>query len=231
LANRTIQQLSPNLGRVNVHCNQCDVEVDSVLQAAREFFVSPGTHTVIGRFANASTRQQSIEVAAGTTENVTLEAPPPVPIQDSQHSPSIVSPPIDRTQGNGTVASVTPRDRNTNEGTRVLHPTVAVVGLAMTAALGSFAIWSWIDAVNLGNQLIKDARDPTSTPYQLDSQRIVVNNAETRTVALDIATGAMGVVTLVTAVFFTRWSGSAHVAVAPSVSARGLAGLSFQGNF
>jgi hypothetical protein len=222
VATRTLQALGSRLVRVTVRCQGCDVEVDSVLQATPDFFVTPGRHTLLAHWSEGRTREQTIEAAAGSTETVALEAPPlperapppatPSPMPTPTPAPILVPPPSQR--------DVAPAPG--------ISPVVFAGGVAATAVLGGLTLASWLDALDGGRQLLQNA-ERTHTRDVMREQ--AVQSAEDRTTALLVATGVVGAATVVTGVFFTRWGGRTRVALAPATDGRGSVGLSLGGRF
>jgi hypothetical protein len=85
------------------------------------------------------------------------------------------------------------------------------VGLGATAVLGALASWSWLDTLDGAHQFSADIAANRATQAQLDDGLA----RERRTTALVISTAAVGAITLVTGIFFTRWR--APVEVRPAV--------------
>jgi hypothetical protein len=227
LARTTLARLASDLARVTVACGQCTVEIDGHVQSGAEVFVAPGHHTVTARFHDRGTGRQEFDAEAGSTQTITI-AEPEGPTPGTTITPE--------GGGNGAAGSsgetgshdgevAHPR----NEGPRVLSPAFFVVGAVLTVGLGVGAALSWVDATHLGSDLITMASMTHMPNPALESQ---TNGAELRTTVLDVATGVVGAATLVTGVFFTRWTSPRRerASLTPWV-ARGVAGLGVGGTF
>jgi hypothetical protein len=227
LAQRTLQQAAGSALRVTVNCNSCEIEADGAVQQGNEFFVTPGTHRIVGHWSAHRTRESNVEGSAGQTQTVTIEEPP-MPVDTAQNAQNGAT--DSSASGGGTTSSSTQAVSAPARGG--VSPFFFVGGLVVTAALGGVAIWSWIDATRQGNDLITYAMTNHTRNPMLEQS---VASAETRTLALDIATGAVGAVSLglLIATLVTRPSARTerHVSVSASPGINGYTGLTVSGAF
>jgi hypothetical protein len=120
-ANQVITETSSSLVRISIACDGCEAEADGAIQPATEFFLTPGSHRVVAHWPGGRTREHRINNArAGTSENVTLEAPTvvrPVEVPVANPLPS----------GNGT----------TNAGTSTTGTSTTGAGATGTSTTGT----------------------------------------------------------------------------------------------
>ncbi len=135
LAQRTLAELATQVGRIHVQCEQCELEVDGVIQRTDEFFIAPGVHHMRFRWPDA-TRERDIEVASGTDTSETEARPAPAP------APLPPPPPLPFR----------------------FHPAVPIATAFVGVGLGVGAGVSWSDALNRANGLLAAAANGTATP-------------------------------------------------------------------
>lgn len=230
VAQRTLEALGPRFVRVTVRCEECEVEVDTVLQSALDFFVTPGRHTLVAHWSEGRTLERTVDAAAGQRESFALEAPPlPARPVAPEPEPALPPSPVDPTPVTNPLLA--PAAPDPSPSTRAgLSPAVFATGAVVTAVLGGITIASWLDATEGGRQLL-DAAAQTHM-RDLDREQ-AIHAAEDRTTGLLIATGLVGAASVVTGVFFTRWSGvrQDRVTVVPMADGRDVAGLAVHGRF
>ena len=89
-----------------------------------------------------------------------------------------------------------------------LSPAFFISGLVLTIAAGAVATWSWFDtlaAADAWEMQVHTMGDTPTTRNGLEDGR----SRELRTTLLDVATGVLGVTTVVL-LFFTNWGGLAE---------------------
>ena len=205
LAERLLARVTPTLGELSVRCAMdCALVLDGratsdAPSGTHKLFVAPGEHAVIARFNDGRSAMKSVTATAGATSELAVE-PPPQPPQPPQQigTPPTNEAPASAAVGNpappvGTAVVVEKRDRR-------LSPAVAIVGLALTAGLGAATIWSGLDTLSANDRYKKN---PTQAGFNDGLDR------EHRTDGLIAGTAALGVATLVVAIFATRWHKSA----------------------
>ena len=137
LAERTVAELAPQIGHVQIDCDQCEIEIDGVLQNSNEFYVAPGSHRVRMRWTEDAIREDDFEIAAGAETSRRGERPlPPAPAP-----PPPPPPPPFR-----------------------FHLAVPIVGGFATVALAVGAAISWSDAVTRADALIASAQNGVAMP-------------------------------------------------------------------
>jgi len=209
-ASRVVDDLSPQLARVTVQCNGCDLSLDAQTSGA-DVFAEPGAHTLTAAWGLRVTHRP-LQLLAGSNNTIELTmpgetppqaaAPPRIATPEEIHAQTGVAP-IDAErppalrgalptieQAPRRVAQVSPP---TPDG---LSPAVFVTGSVITAGLAAALIWSGLNTLE-GN----DAYVQNPTQSALDDGRV----RELRTNVLLGATAAAGVTTLVIGAFFTRW--------------------------
>ncbi len=231
LAQRVIEQVGPQALRVAIQCAACEVESDGVMQPGTEFFTTPGPHALVGHWSGGRTLRSQVDGAAGQVQTVALaESAATGPVVATSSAPS-VTPPVSASSAPPAVVTVRTPPPPVTPHRGGLHPGVFVGGLVATAALGGVAIWSWLDATNQGSALITYAQTNGAANPTMEAS---VQSAETRTIALDVATGVVGAAT-VAFLIFTRWSNEERPAPRVVVSALpgigGLTGLTVGGSF
>lgn len=227
-ARRTLEALQSQLMRVTVQCGSCEIEVDSVLQSAPEFFVTPGRHTLRAHWPGGRTRERTIEASEGATQTVTFEEPPAAvaaPVSSppaTETSPTTSSPVTSVTSAGPAPARDVPPPR------AGLSPVFFISGTAATLLFGALTVASWLDALEGGRQLIDEAARTHMRNLEREQS---VHAAEDRTTALLITTGVVGTASLITGVFFTRWGDSRRTAVVPIIDGSHPTGLAVRVRF
>jgi hypothetical protein len=146
----------------------------------RTFFLAPDVaHSVVGIFEDGRDEEE-VQGAAGTSQEIALEAPPPPPER-------VVVVPVER--------SVAPPPEDGG-----ISPWFFISGMILTAAAGGVAVWSWLDTLSEADAY--ETEIATNGPTQrardmLDAGR----DLELRTTILDIGTAVLGATTLVLLIF------------------------------
>jgi hypothetical protein len=230
-AQRLLHALSNRLARLEIHATDVtDVRVDDSPVDASSVYVTPGAHVVEGKASDGTVVRQSSDVQAGDVMSVALvpsaagsaassAAPSPAPASAaSGASPAGTSPATtDEAQ------SAQPH----GSSSRRWSPVFVYFGGAVTLALGGITIWSGLDTLQQ-----KDTFDKNPTQANLDSGK----TKELRTNVLIGATAAVGVVTVVTALFLIDWKGDHNSENKPDASpsvqlGAGLGSLVVRGEF
>jgi hypothetical protein len=207
LAKEVLAALEPSLLGVKVTCDpECAVAVDGrevSIEDAREtkLFLPPGKHALEVSWGGGRSAHAPVEGSAGTTTEVTLQAPPlppppPPPITPPPVLPSTPAPP---------------------PHVKPLGPALFVVGAGLTVVGVGATILSGVVTLNdPGTAAVK--RDcvgqGTSCP---EYQRGL--DGELRTNVLLGTTLGVGVLTAAVGLFFTQWSGS-HASVTSAITSR-----------
>lgn len=210
-ASRVVDDLSPQLARVTVQCNGCDLSLDAQTSSA-DVFAEPGPHTLTAAWGLRVTHRP-LQLLAGSNNPIELtmpgEAPPPateparISTPEEIHAQTGVTP-IDTERPpalRGALPTIEQAPRRVEAPVRPptpdgLSPGVFVTGMVITAGLAGALVWSGLDTLE-GNDAY--VQNPTQTA--LDDGRV----RELRTNVLLGATAAAGVTTLVIGAFFTRW--------------------------
>lgn len=202
-AYHVIDELSPTLGRLTVHCGGCDLAVDD-RTSEPDVFLSPGRHRVRAAWGTrVATRV--VDLTAGGTERVTLEAPlteiplpPAVDITPPAQNTVTQSPETERldTERPPVLQPPPTAPQSTAPPPSGLSPAVFITGSVVTAGLGAALIWSALDTLDG-----RDAYVQNPTVAGLDDGR----SRELRTNVLIGATAGVGLATIVVGAFFTRW--------------------------
>lgn len=238
---RTLEQLSGQLVRVEVSCDSCTIDVDGTLQEWSAFYVEPDTtHTVIASFETGAQRAE-VHAGGGETVPLTFAAPPP-PAEGQR-------PDDDDDRDDGRTGPIDPGVE------KPLPPLVTYIGIGVTAALLGGSIFSTVDT-QAGADEYEEAANawrnagcanrPKDAPMTDQCQDLFDpanelledgRGRETRTTILWVATGVSAAATAVIAAFFTNWDGDES----PSEAARGIkvgvatgpngAGLTMKGSF
>ncbi len=228
-AYRVIDEVAPTLGRLQVHCQGCDLAVD--LQASdHESFVTPGRHTLVAAWGSRTARRE-LEVPAGTPTVVNLSPPlttltPPVPppapgppVAPNAAPPSasnaVVRPPDPVSPPPASFAPPEPFvDGTPPTRSGGLSPGVFITGVVVTLGLGGALAWSALDTLEG-----RDAYVQNPTQAGLDDGR----ERELRTNILLGATAGVGALTLLVGAAFTRWSSGRPraLSLSPTVFASG----------
>ena len=219
-ANRVVDDLSPNLARVTVQCNGCDLSLDAQTSGS-DVFAEPGPHTLTAAWGMRVTHRP-LQLLAGSNNPIELTmpgaapAPPPAPLRiatpdeiqvrggialDSELPPAMrgAVPTVERPAAPPAIDPPTP------DG---LSPAVFITGLVLTAGLGGALAWSGLDTLD-GSEAY--AQNPTQSA--LDDGRV----RELRTNVIAGVTAAAGVTTILIGAFFTRWrSAPLRASVSPA---------------
>lgn len=197
LAQQTLEELEPQLGRIVLRCSEpCVGSVDGILVATeaateRTFFVEPGTHRIGATWVGRPDVEQSTAVSAGASVELSAMAPPaaaePELPMDPESEPSPDPGP--------TEASPEPSSG--------LHPWAFWTSLGVTTALAGVTIWA---AIDLKNQLDDYESSPTEQGYD-DGVR-----AQRVTYTLAWITGAGIVATTLLGLLWTDWSDGTETA-------------------
>jgi hypothetical protein len=197
LADSTLAEARPSVYEVRISSSlECSVAVDAKVVSTERvkdfrFYVTPGAHGLDVSWAEDRAKHVDVKATAGGTQTLLLEPPPapPKPPTDQAHGTTEVA-------GGGAPA----------ESSKPLSPAFFIVGAALTAVGTGLSIWSYLDTVkNPGVDAVR--RDcvglgENCPEYQqgLSSQR--------RTDVLIVTTAAVGAMTAVIGLFFTRWGGA-----------------------
>ncbi len=194
VAQGILDQLAPQLMRVDVSCDGCTLDTDGTLQESHSFFLDPGSHQVTAGFETGE-RHQEVSGQAGETKSLAFEAPPPPP-----QPPDVEHP-------------------GTGPGHKPLPPLVTLIAGGVTVAL---AITSTVYTVNMYsgvNAFEKAANDSNNCkspiPIKTCTAKYDAANSllksgqrkQTVTTVLWIATGVTAAATGVFALLLTDWSG------------------------
>ncbi len=205
LAERLLARVTPTLGELSVRCAvDCALVLDGratsdAPSATHKLYVAPGDHAVIARFNDGRSATKSVTATAGATSELAVEPPPqpvvttPPPTNEAPASAVVTNPAAAAAAPAPAAPVVEKRDRR-------LNPALAIVGLALTAGLGAATIWSGLDTLSANDRYQKN---PTQAGFNDGLDR------EHRTDGLIAGTAALGVATLVIAIFATRWHSSA----------------------
>lgn len=208
LAQATLAELAPTLGRLRVHCSEtCALTIDG--RAASEHtaehydvFVDPGEHTLTAAWTGRSPVHRTVHPMPGSDETLAFE--PPAAVAASTTGPT-------HTEGTGAADTHAPAPPPPSSG---VHPALfgTLAGLAGLGLVGT--IVSGIDVLSAADAY---RASPTHAGFDDGVGR------ELRTNVLIGVTGALAVAALVT-VFFTDWDDVSDepdvpVAVRPSVYA------------
>ncbi len=218
-AETTLAASSAQFVRIDVTCaTPCTMELDGQLQEHSSFFASPlAAHTVRASFETGSV-ERSVTGAAGTTEQVAFEAPPP-PAAVATGGETDAQGGEAGGEGGSAGEASTPAS-----GGGGLSPIAFGIALVLTAGAGGTLAWSGVDTLD-GVSAYNAA--PTVEGLRDGQSR------ELRTNVLIGATGALAITTLVLAIL-TDWDGEgssenaapvqASFAIAPELAALQLSG-------
>ena len=203
-----------SLARVRVTCGEpCSVAVNGRAIATTEarrhdFFVPPGAHSFVARYADDRTSASEGTAEAGQSYNVTLEppaAPEPdptaEPVDTETESDNVVEPVSDVRENRAA-------DRGEDGGLPVWLP---LVGGGLTLVLAGVTVWSGLDTLSA-----RDDYEANPTQQTFDDGVA----AETRTNVLLGVTLGVGAITLALAIF-TDWDGEDEVPVAAAFNEDG----------
>ena len=210
-ANRVVADLSPQLARVTVQCNGCDLSLDAQ-SSGPDVYAEPGPHTLTAAWGLRVTHRP-LQLLAGSDNPIELtmpgEAPPAAPEPLRIATPAEIhaqtgATPIDTERPpvlRGALPTIEqppphvdrPLEPPTPDG---LSPAVFVTGVVITAGLAGVLVWSGLDTLDGSQSYMQNP-----TQVALDDGRV----RELRTNVLIGATAAAGLTTLVIGAFFTRW--------------------------
>lgn len=229
-AYRVVDDLSPNLARLQVHCQGCDLSLDDQ-SSAHEVFTNPGHHSLVAAWGSRVLRRE-VDTPMGQTTRLDLAPPlteivrpPSNPVAPPVSNPTPVREPAPHSVEEPVSAapSELPIDRPPPSG---LSPAVFVTGTLLTLGLGGALTWSALNTLDG-----RDAYVANPTQAGLDDGR----DREFRTNLLIGATAGVGVTTLIIGAFFTRWRSAPRVALSPlavpDFRAEASPGLSLRGQF
>lgn len=223
LAREVIAAATPALARLRVRCApECAVAVDGRAIGASaadeiEAFLDPGERALTASWAGRDPVRQVIALEAGGARELSLEAPPeraaeperqvePAPDPEEAAVPiddAIARPAIDPGSAGGPARG--------ERGGGGLSPVVLGVGAGLTAIALGAAIGVGVDTLAARDAYVAD---PTRARYEDGVVRQSV------TTGLFVGAGALGIATLVIALF-TDWGGEP----AGGESARGVVGM------
>lgn len=192
LADRTLAELGPQLGRLNIVCAPaCGLVIDgsavSTEQRVRhDVFVTPAEHSIIASWSEERVERRDHFSEAGESHELRFEAPP-MPEPDVE--PEAAAGPGVST-GPGSTGDVV-------EGGGGLSPAFFFVGLGLSLGGGAIYVWSLLDTL--------DQRDVyVAAPTEQGYDEGVA--AELRTIIIGSVSAAFAVGTLALAIFGTDWS-------------------------
>lgn len=208
LADETLADLAPTLGRVHVACTPaCSLAIDGRAAHDRslerfEVFVEPGSHQLVASWGTSPPVTRELSAVAAEEESIAFEEPLEAEEEEEEIADGVAPPPIEPHQ------PPPPAPPPSSSG---LHPGIfgALAGLAVVG-LG-ITIWSGVDTLDAASAY---RRAPSAAGYQDGIGR------ELRTNALAGVTSAVAVGAFVLA-FFTDWDGDPaageSVALVPSL--------------
>ncbi len=208
-ARRSIEQLAPQLARLSLRCERCDIQVDGVLQGVGDVFVAPGHHRVVATWSNGRTASHDVDGSAGSTESVVLSEPL------GQTGSAVASTP------EVGAANAPSRSHSPGTGSRggVSYVALGALGVGGAAAigLGVAAVIVWFDARAVGAQLIMVAESTQRVDAGL-LQR--VSSGEDVTRGLAVASGITAALTFAGGLTYalTRPRSRPEIAVSPTLS-------------
>jgi hypothetical protein len=183
---------------LRVLCAECEeLEVDGEREIFRTLYLVPDVqHTVLATFETGRVEERT-SGGAGESQEMPLNAPEPEPDPEPLADPVLEDP----------IRNPQPRPRIEPEPSGI-SPAFFLTGLALTAATGGVAIWSWLDTLDA-------ASDYESAPTQekLDAGR----DLELRSTILLVSTCVLGAVSLIL-LPFTNWSGGSDDTESASAS-------------
>jgi hypothetical protein len=192
-AQQLIDEQSPNLGKINVSCDErCDLLLDNKLVHGGSFetrvlYVMPGSHTLRATWSDKRGRTQKVKVQAGSSESAIFVAPP---VEAAPEATPVA-------------ATAAPAEEPEKKGG--WSPVVFWTGAGLTAAGVGASIFLGVRAINEpGVDKVKAdcaGQDSSCPTYQQGLQNQMVAN-----VAIG-ATIGVGVLTAITGIWLTDWSG------------------------
>ena len=208
-ATRVVDDLSPQLARITVQCDGCDLSLDAQ-SSGRDVFAEPGPHSLTAAWG-LRVAHRALELLAGSNNPIELVVPGETP----SAPPTIIATPAEIMARTGVLpvdvelppvmrgAPPTvdrPRPITHEPPSEGLPPAVFVTGAVVTAALAGTLVWSGLDTLDGSTTYTQNP-----TQFALDDGRV----RELRTNVLIGATAAAGLATLVIGAFYTRWHGAA----------------------
>lgn len=210
-ATKSLAQLAPKLGRLNIQAPGIDtVEIDGEVAQSRSVYVLPGSHVVRGR-ANGNLIQRVQAVDAGAVASVALVEEAVLEARDDEALDD--KKPLDQ------------RDKATTKnqaGLRVLPPAVVIAGGAATAIALGVTIGSGVDTLNA-----RSTFDAAPTTENLAAGQ----GKQTRTNVLLGVTLGLAALTGAAAIFFVDWGGSPRAARSSTRIGLGLGTAHLAGSF
>jgi len=189
-AERVLREAQPRYLRVDVVCTDCTIDLDGTLQEYPSFFLPPSTeHRIVAHFSTGE-RDETITGRAGERRELRFEAPPP-----REEPAASATPVIGTAATRGNASASRERRRRSGGG---LPPAVAIIGLGVTVVLGGITTWSGLDTMD---GVPAYEANPTAEALEAGQAK------EFRTNILITATAAVGVATIVLALFATDWDG------------------------
>lgn len=192
--------------QVQVHCDDCSLEVDGSVQQYPVFFVEPSVgHTISATFSTGAVSEE-LSGNAGETRELSFEAPPPPPPEEK---PEVVEiGPTDET----------PKEK---EGRSGLSPVVFFVGAGVTVGLTVGAIVtglgakSAVDDYNAASKEYLNCQDEPTCDSDMENAlyktaKSKLDDSESKVTIRNVMfamTGVFGAATAVIGIFFTDWKG------------------------
>lgn len=196
-AEEVLSASSQDFGQIVVSCDEpCELTLDSKIvhgpkTRRHTVYVVPGSHEVQGTWSKERTYQETITVVAGESRATDFYAPP---------LPE-VPPPVALSEG--TSGQEDPAEPAVEERAKGWSPAVFWTGAALTGVGLALTSYLGVKAINEpGQQRVIDECPDTDC----DLYREGVANQTAANVAGGV-TAAVGVFTIVTAVWLTNWSG------------------------
>ncbi len=204
-ANEILGEQEKNYLRIDISCNQCQVDLDGVLQEYLSFFTEPNTsHSLVAHF-DAGDVQEEVYGEAGETRKITFE--PPTGTEQDGTYPINTTDPEDRI--------IMPRDDDFVDDKKPLSPIFTYIGAGITVALGVVTIIAAVDMYSGKDEFEEKAadrdreEDPVKKAALNEEVKELYDEGQTKEVltpVLGISTAAFAVGTGVIALFFTQWS-------------------------
>lgn len=218
-ADEVLDDLAPKLIRAEVRCVDCELSLDGKVVPTKTFFVAPGqTHSLTATFPTGEITK-NVAGEAGTTVDITLQAPAPEP-EPEPVARDRRSPPIDFT--------------SVDESREPLSPAVTLIAAGITVGVGLAAAISGVATLRAGDEFDKarsaygaqgcgevisamtDLEACQKLYKEVANKYDTAERAELRSNVLLGASLAAFATTAVLAAFFTDWEGDSGEA--PRVS-------------
>jgi hypothetical protein len=241
-AQALVDEHGPHLLRVEVMCDDCELDLDGELQEYKTFYVDADSSYTLTADFDTGKRTARVAGMPGDTQSIVLTAPPaevaPVPPVDDGF-PDTATDTTDTTDTTDSSDDYTwrtddrPKDDAEGEGGKPFGPVVTWIGVGLTGALAIGSVVATIDAVG-GVDAYETAADDANAACQrgdancvqlhADAEDLLVEgqNKETLTTILWAATGVAAVGTLIIALTLTDWDGddsSASLSLGPDHAA------------